>query len=201
MGKTEVIELTQPTHQKKAMKLGKRSILLIIISILAIAVIVLYVVHSRQVHERNQVHQELTLTESMLEEIQLEETSSQKAALEEQLGQNTAQSEAANAILSQPIQSFAVTTALLDIAKEHALEITEMTLADQTTADLGEIPCSVMSLQVIVEGDVEDLVSFVAALNSSFATGVVESIAITIPETISGEKASANMVLNIYSSR
>jgi uncharacterized membrane-anchored protein YhcB (DUF1043 family) len=198
MQRTEVIDLTQPTHQKKALKLDKTRILLIIISILAIAVLALYVVHSRQVHEQNQVHQELTLTESSLEQIQLqlEDASSQKAALVEQLGQTTAQSEAANAILSQPIQSFAVTTTLLDIAKEHSLEMTEMTLADQTTANLGEIPCSVMSLQVTVEGDVEDLVSFVAALNISFPTSVVDSIAI---ETISGDKASANMVLNIYS--
>ena len=201
--KTGIAKITHATYWKNAVKLkkaanfGEKGILLIIISALTVAVIVLYVVHSRQVDEQNQVNQELAQTESMLNGVQIEQMSLRKADLEQQLGQITAQFEAADAILSQPIQSFAVITALMDIAKENAVEINEVTLADKTSAELGEIPCSVMSLEVGVEGDVENLISFVTTLNSSFTTGLVESINIT---EIDGENTSAEMVLTIYSS-
>ena len=66
-----------------------------------------------------------------------------------------------------------------------------------STPKRGEIPCSVMSLEVGIEGDVENLISFVTMLNSSFTTGLVESINIT---EIDGANTSAEMVLTIYSS-
>jgi len=180
------------------LKISKKTWLIIAIGIFVIALAALYMAYNQQVSEQNQLNEQLALAQSRLSGVNPEKLSSQQAELEEQLSQATSQFEAVKTILSQPAGSITVTDTLFDIARVHGVEVTEMTSSGLTDASLEGVPCLVISVAAKVEGDVPNLVSFVVKLNSFLTTGAVESITITIPETDSGEKASADIQLVAY---
>lgn len=180
------------------MKLRKRTLLITIVGIFVIVLISLGLLRSQQVSEQNQLNEQLTLIQSRLGVIKLEQLSSRQAELEEQLRQATSQFEAVKTVLSQPVGSITATSILFDIARAHGLEITEVTSPGPTSDSLEGITYSVLSLTAKVEGNVPSIASFITRLNSYFITGVVKSITITIPEKTSGEKASADIQLVVY---
>lgn len=180
------------------MKLRKGTLLIITIGIFVIVAIGLGMVRSQQVSEQNQLNEQIASAQLRLGEIKLEQLSSRQAELENQLGQATSQSEAVKAVLSQPVGSVAATSILFDIAEAHGLEVTEMTSSGPAIENLKGVTYSVISLTAKVEGDVPNLVNFITKLNSYFTTGVVKSTTITIPEKTSGEKASADIQLVVY---
>ena len=155
-------------------------------------------VYSKQVKEQNQLNGQLTSAQSSLSGVNLEKISSQIAEEEEKLSQATSQFEAVKTVLSQSAGSITVTDILFNIARAYGVEVTEMTSTGLTEASLEGVPLLVIPVAVKVEGDVPNLVSYVVGLNNFLTTGVVESITITIPETDSGEKASADIQLVAY---
>ena len=154
--------------------------------------------YSQREDEEDQLKEQLAQVQLRLSGIQLEKLEKQQAELEEQLDLATKQFEAVKTALSQPAGSITVTDILFDIARVHGVEVAEMTSSGLTDGSLEGVPLLVISVAVKVEGDVPNLVSFVVKLNSFLTTGVVESITITIPETDSGEKASADIQLVAY---
>ena len=178
------------------MKLSKKTWLVTAIGIFVVTFIGLGTVRYQQVHEQNQLNEQLALAQSR--GIQLEQFSSRQAELGRQLSQAKSQFEAVKAILSQPVGSITASSSLFDIAQAHGVEVTKMTSSGPVTESLEGVTCSVISLTAKVEGDVPNLVSFVVKLNSHFATGVVRSIKITIPDTNSEQKASADIQLAVY---
>jgi len=180
------------------LKISKKTWLIIAIGIFVIALAALYMAYNQQVSEQNQLNEQLALAQSRLSGVNPEKLSSQQAELEEQLSQATSQFEAVKTVLSQPAGSITVTDILFDIARVHGVEVTEMTSSGLTDGSLEGVPCLVIPVTVKVEGDVPNLVSFVVNLNNFLTTGVVESITITVPETDSGEKASADIQLVAY---
>ena len=173
------------------MKLSKTSWLFLAIGGFIISFASLGAVYFQQVHQQNQLNEELTLAEMKLNGFQQE-------ALEMRLSQTLSQLETARATFSQPIGSIATSGILFDVAEAYGVEVTEISSSGLTSAKLEGIPCSVLTLTVRVEGDVPALVSFITKLNSYFRTGVVQSVAISIPEMTSGQESSANIRLVVY---
>ena len=181
------------------MKLSKKTWLVTAIGIFVVTFIGLGTVRYQQVHEQNQLNEQLALAQSR--GIQLEQFSSRQAELGRQLSQAKSQFEAVKAILSQPVGNITASSILFDIAEAHGVEVTGMTSSDPATESLEGITYSVIALTAKVEGDVPNLVSFITKLNSQLTTGVVKSITITISETASGNvsaNASANIQLAVY---
>ncbi|MFC1862102.1 hypothetical protein ACFLT4_04430 [Chloroflexota bacterium] len=181
------------------MKLRKNTLLLIVAGVFVIASAGLIMVRSQQLDEQNQLNGKLTQVQLNLGRVKPEQLSSRQAELEEQLSQATSQFEVVEAVLSQPVGSVNVTSALFDIAKANGVEVTEMASSGRASESLEGLPCSVISLTAKVEGDVSNLVSFITRLNSFFTTGVVKSITITVPGTSGGENSSADIHLVVYS--
>ena len=173
------------------MKLSKTSWLVLAIGAFIIPLASLGAVHFQQVHQQNQLNEELTLAELKLNGFQLE-------ALEAPLSQTLSQLETARATLSQPIGSIATSGILFDVAEAYGVEVTEISSSGLTSAKLEGIPCSVLILTVRVEGDVPALVNFMTKLNGYLRTAVVQSVAISIPKMTSEQKSSANIRLVVY---
>ena len=179
-------------------KLTKTSWWFLTIGVLVIAYTGVGAVRYQQVQQQNELKEELTVAQQELDGFQLEQLSSRQTELERQLEQATSQFEAVKAIFSQPIKSVAASSILFDIAEAYDLEVTELSSLGPASDSLEGIDCSVISLTARVEGDVTNLVSFIIKLNSQLATDVIRSITITFPEMGSGEKASADIHLVIY---
>jgi hypothetical protein len=183
------------------LKLSKKIWLILGVGVFIIALVYLGMVRFQQIQEQDKLNEELDLTESRLAGVQMEELSSQQAELEAQMSQTEAQFEAVKAMLSQPVGSAESTSVLFESAEDYDLEITELTSSSQTTESLEGVTCSVVSLTAQVEGDAANIVNFATGLNTYFSTGVVKLVAMTIPETASGENATANIQLAIYTYR
>ncbi|MFC2056192.1 hypothetical protein ACFLTO_01310 [Chloroflexota bacterium] len=183
------------------MKPSKKTLLVIAVGAFVIVLGGLLMVRSRQVDEQNQLSEQLRLSQSRLQGIQPERLSSQQAELEKQFSQATSQFEAAKAILSQPVDSITAVTTLFEVAKIHGLVVTEMTSPGPTEESLEGATLSVISLTAKVEGDLPNLVNCITTLDSFFTTGVVKSVAITVPEAAGGDNASASVQLVVYTYR
>lgn len=164
------------------MKLSKTSWLILTIGIFIIIFSSLGMARSQQVHERNQLNEELSLAMWRLDEFQFEELSSRQEELEEQLSDVMAEFEAAKAVLSQPTGSIATSDTLFDIAKVCRVEVTEISSSDMVREDLEGITCFILPLTARVEGEIPNLIRFITKLNTDFSTGIVKSVEINIPE-------------------
>ena len=180
------------------MKLGKTSWLLLSIGVFIIPLASLGTIHSQQVHQQNQLKEELASAELKLKGFQLEQLPYQQEELETRLSQTISQSEAAKSMLSPPIDNIAISSIVFDIAEAYGVAVIEIVSSGLTSDNLEGIPFSVLSFTVMVEGGIPGLVSFITRLNSDFTTGVVKLVKIGIPETTGEEKASANIQLVIY---
>ncbi|MFC2071712.1 hypothetical protein ACFLUU_03210 [Chloroflexota bacterium] len=180
------------------LKISKKTGLVIAIGIFVIALGSLFTVYSGQADEKMELNGQLASVQSQLSGIQLEQLSSRQAELEEQLSQATPQFEAVKDILSQPVESVTVTSALFDLAGAYGVKVIEITSPSPTAENLEGVTCSVISLTARVEGGVPNLVGFITKLNSHFTTGIVKAVKITALETASSGNTSADIQLAVY---
>lgn len=180
------------------MKLGKMSILLLTAGIVVIAFASLGIARAQQLQEQDRVSEELSLVQQKLNILKLQKLRSRYEELEEQLSQATSQSEAVRAVLSQPIGSIGATDDLFTIARDCGVEISGITSSDPVGADLEGVPCSVLTLNVSVEGDLLNLISFIIKVNGDFATGTVESAGITVSDNTTEPGTTAAIKLLVY---
>ena len=180
------------------MKLSKKTLLVIAAGVFIILLASLGVVRFQQAQEQNRLNEQLSLAQSKLGEIELETLSSRQAELDEKLSQAASQCEEVEAILSQPIDSTTACGILFDIADAHALEVPKISSSAAYSEVLEGDTYTVISLNVTIQGDVPDLVSFVTDVNNYLATGVVKSVKISVPEPDSEEDPLADINLVVY---
>ena len=180
------------------MKLSKTSWLIIIIGFFVIILVGLGVVRSQQVHQQNELNEQLALAQSKIQVIQLEQLSHRQEELERHLSETDSQSESAKKILSQPIRSITISDLLFNVAEANSVNVTEITSSGLASEELAGVTCSVLPFTARVEGELTNLVSYITMLNSDLATGFVKSVEINVPETSSTKKPSANIQLVIY---
>ena len=162
------------------MKLGKTSLLIIVLGIFIIAFGSLGLARSQQVEEKSQLEDEITVAEKRLSNLQLKQLYSQNEELEEQLNDALSHLEVAKDSLRQTIESTDVTDSLFQIATASGVEITAINSSDIGEGELEDIACSVTRLTIMVTGDVPNLISYVTKLNTDFTTGLVTSAGISI---------------------
>ncbi len=183
------------------MKLGKTSLLLIIAGIVIIAFASLGIARVQRLNEQDQVDEELSVATLRLERFQLEYLHSQQEELENQRGQITSELETIRATLSQVINSIGATDALFNIARTCSVEVTEITSSNPVDGELQEIPSSVLTVNVTVEGSLPNLVRFIITVNNDFVIGTVQSAQIEVPEPAEEEMPSARISLLVYTYR
>ena len=188
------------------MKSGKPRYLLVILGVVASIFVGLWVMRSQQAQEKERLYEELSVAAVRLNNVNSDEFLSQQAELERQISQTLSQLETAKATVSHSAESISVSGTLFDIAEGAGVEVIAIGSSQQSVSNWQEIPCLVLPLTVIVEGDVPDILSFTAKLDRTLATAVIRSVVITIPEATDGEDSSAeiqlpsaNIQLGIYS--
>jgi len=181
------------------LKLSKTSWLIIAAGIFVIAFASLGIARSQQINERNQLDEELSVAKLRSDKLQLKQIYYEEESFKEQLDLTMSQLEVAMDALHQSIESIEVTDSLLGIARACGVKITAINSSDVASDELESITCSVIKLDIVVEGDVTKLISFIDELSNKFTTGVVKSTEMAISETIGGDTLSANIQLVIYS--
>jgi hypothetical protein len=181
------------------MKLGKTSIILIAVGITVIVFSSLGVARAQQVREQERVSDELTLVNRRLNTLQLKQLQVQRGELEAQLSEATSQLEAVEEIVSQPINSIDTNDEVFQIANGCDVTIVSITSSGLTTGKWEGIPCSVITLNLNVGGDILSLINFVNRLNGDFTTGAVNSASLSFSGNTTERSSTAQINMTIYS--
>jgi hypothetical protein len=163
------------------MKLGKTSLLIIVLGIFIIAFGSLGFTRSKQVEERSQLEDEISVAEKRLDNLQLRGLYTQQEELEAQLDNALSQLDVAKDALRETIESTEVIDSIFQIADASDVKIIEIGSSDISSDKLEGITCSVVRLNIRAEGEVSNLISYVTNLNTGFPTGLVTSAELNIP--------------------
>ena len=161
----------------------------------------LSVVQARQSTEKNRLDSEMALMEQNLGDTQLEQAGSQRGETQSRLSGTSADLHAARELLSQSTDSIEAHDTLFNIAGTCSVQVNNIIIAPLSSEDLVDIPCTILSFTVIVEGELPQLLNFVMTLNTDVTNGVVSSARISVPlETEEQElpKADVRMVIYYY---
>jgi len=180
------------------MKLSKKSWLFIALGIFLIALVGLWMVYSQQSGIQNQLNEELALVKSRLGSIHIESLAEERIVLEQQLDETLAQSEVAREKLSQPMNSIIINDILFGTAAVHSVNITEISAPVASEVVLDGVSCLTFPLTARVEGELDNLISFITELNGDFATATVKSVNIDIPQSGGDRKSSVSLQMVFY---
>ncbi len=148
--------------------------------------------------EQSKVDEELTLAEANLERTDTDRLSAQISELEDQLAQITSQTDTIRNMMSQEIANVAASTIVFKVADTNYVEVVDLSSTSAFSEVLEDIPCNVVPLEAIIEGNVEDIVNFVTQLNTALTTGTIKSVNMNIPDASTGVKPTATISLLIY---
>jgi len=183
----------------RTMKLGKTSWIILTAGILIVAFASLGAARYQQLHQQNQLEDELSVAELRLDKSSLKQLYTQQDELEKQLGETAIQLKIAKDNLTQSIESIDVTDSLFEIAEACGVEIIEIGSSGVASGELKGIDCFATRLAIRVEGNVPNLIGFITKLNNDFISGLVESAEISISGMIDeGNGSSANIRLVVY---
>jgi len=156
-------------------------------------------VQAQQTTEKNRLASEIASTEEGLEEFLPSQGIYPMDEMEGSLSEATTALDEVKAQLSESTDSIEADYILFRIAATCSVQVNDITIAPLSSENLVDIPCTILSLTVIVEGELPQLLDFVMTLNTDVTNGVVNSARISIPlETGEQELPKANVKMVIY---
>jgi len=180
------------------LKLSKTSWLILSIGIFIVVAAGLGLTRSQQLKEKGQLDEELSVVEKRLSKLEVKDLREQQEELQGRLDESTIQLMAAKDSLRQPVESIDVTDEFFTVAHYCGVEVMSISSSGIKSEKLGNIVCSMISLNARVTGKVSNLITFVIKLNNDFTTGVVKSAQMSIPETVSEGESSASIQMVVY---
>ena len=195
------------------MKISKPTWIFLASGILVILVATLGMAYFNQYAQKSRLNEDIPKAQLRLKEYpaQLQQLSSEEKRLESKLAKAESELVAAEANLDQSTESIEARDAVLMIAQDCNVEVTEFSSQRPTSEILEGVPLSTLQLTVTVEGELLNLIYFIYQWIEEYPTGIVEIVEITVPESpykeveveeeggTGNEIASATIDLLIYS--
>ena len=158
------------------MKLSKTTWVALIIGVIVIAVITLGWTYSQENAQKTQLDTALVAAKQKLAGLTLDELNAQKAQLTEQAAQINAQAEDITAQLSSSKDSIEATDMILANAKSHNVEVVDISSPGLSSDSLSGIDSETLSVDIQVEGNVQNIANFTVSLSQIFPTAVVKTV-------------------------
>lgn len=158
------------------MKLSKTTWIALIIGVIVIAGFGLGWTYTQQNNQQKQLDNELAQANQRLNKITLNDLNTQKAQLTQQLEQINTQTEDTKTKLSSSKDSIDATDAILGDAKSHDIDITDISSSGISSGNLGAVTSQTLSINIKVEGNVQNIASFAISLSQIFPTAVVKTV-------------------------
>jgi hypothetical protein len=177
------------------MKLSRAGWWILVLGVFLVAVFSLGLARSQQVKAQGQLSEELKLSETRLGKLQIRELQQQREELKHQVDEARVQLAAAKDKMRATVESIDVTDHFYAVAKSCGVTVVSIGSSAVGGEKLAGIGCSVIVINATVGGDTHNLVDFILSLNSDFATGVVRSAQVTMPE---GKTPLANIRMFVY---
>jgi len=151
-----------------------------------------------QISEQDELNDALSLSEMRLNAVNLQPYEVQKAELLEQLVAGESLLEEAKDRLIQTVISVNVTDKFYEIAAYHSIIVDSISTTKNQIGDYEGVPCTLISVNAKVTGDLSNVIDFIAGLNNNFSTGFVQSAQIEISDATLENGTSANILMVVY---
>ncbi len=177
------------------MKISKVTRWILTIGILAILLISLGVMYSRQKAEQSELTTSITQAQQ-----DFHKYSTQKKDLEASLSKAKSRIAADEDEFRKPTESIEINAALFEAAEDTNVTITRLSSSIPAEKELNGITFQVFSITVTAEGSVVPaLLNFSKKISKEFSTSTIESVRINVPEAEGGgEKPTITLSLKIY---
>lgn len=166
------------------MKLGKKAQIILAGGIFVVLMASLFMVYYQHNQEQSRLSDELSLVQLTLARFSPEKLSAQQRILESRLTRTELELATAKTKLRQSIESIDITETLFDVADTHNVEIIGIDSPGVTSEELEGFSLSILSLTVVVEGNVSNLIDFIIELSEQFPTSVDSAVEILFPTSV-----------------
>ncbi|MGD1118751.1 MAG: hypothetical protein ABR886_04625 [Dehalococcoidales bacterium] len=183
----------------KGIKISKTGWIILAAGIFVVVLAFLGITRSGQVKQQNKLGTDLATSQTRLDKVDTGSNQGQLDELKQQLADSEQQLAGIKEKLHQPIQSVDVADKFYELGKSYSVNVTIFSSTKIVDGAYQGVPCSLISLRGTAEGDVPNIVDFVAGLNDNFTTGYVESASIQIADVSTNDTNRADISLVVYS--
>lgn len=157
------------------MKFSKSSWLILALGVVVMGAIMVYMMWSQQVQQRQDLETQIIATQKKLALLKIEDLITQKDQLTRDKEIYTAQIAAAKTILAAPIDNIAATDAILKSAHDFELKIVSINSNGKVNSTFAGNKFVALPFNVQVEGNIANIAGFVSSIRTLFPTSVVET--------------------------
>jgi hypothetical protein len=182
----------------KGFRFSKTGLLVLAAGAFIVVLAGLGIIRYGQISEQDELDDALSLSETRLGAVNLQPYEVQKAELLEQLVASESLLEEAKNRLIQTVISVNVTDKFYEIAAYHNIIIDSISTTKNLIKDYEGVPCTLITVNAMVTGDLSHVIDFIAGLNNNFSTGFVQSAQMDIDDDIAEDGTSANILLVVY---
>ena len=162
--------------KKTKINLSKTSWIILAVGVFIVVLAGLGVTYSQQIKEKNELQNELAVTDLRLEKLNIEELQQQENQLLEEKEAETVDFELALAKIHQTIESIDVTDECYLLASQSGVEVIDIGSLETDSAEIGELGVSQITVSVGVRGSLPHIIDYITELNDNFTTGHVVTV-------------------------
>jgi hypothetical protein len=167
------------------MKFGKTAQLILAIGIFAIVAVFLYRLNQERAAEYDALNTQLATAQALLPGLvsEGEELESRLNQLQSELSQAKASLSIGKAKFPSTIDGIRYDELLFQMARDRDLEMMSLETSEPADIDVGDVPFTVTTFDMQVNGIVADILDFVngIAVGDDFTTATVEIVSISVP--------------------
>jgi len=177
------------------MKLNKTTWIVLLVCVLVFCAAILGWVYSQQNDELKRLNSQLVTAQKRLAQIKLDELNQQKDQAALQIEKLNDQLASDKARLKSQEDSIEVTNAILELAKSHRIEITEIRSPGLASGELAGTNLGTLNLGLSVRGNINDIANFAVSLNERYPTSIDTMIQIDRETPGTAEAAESEPVI------
>jgi hypothetical protein len=155
------------------MKFNKTTLIVLVVCVLVFCAAVLGWVYSQQNEQLKKLNTQLVTAQKKLAQIKLDDLNQQNDQINLQIKQFNEQLASNKARLRFKEDSIDVTSAILEIAKSYRINIIEIRSPGLSNEELAGTSLSTLTVELSIRGNIDDIASFIPALNKRFPTSIV----------------------------
>ena len=168
--------------KKIQINLSKTSWIILSVGVFIVVLAGLGVTYSQQVKEKNELQDELAVTNLRLEKYNIEELQQEENQLLQAIEAEAAKLESAVLKINQSIESIDTTDNCYLLASQNGVEVVDIATTETDDTEIGELVLSKIAVNVGVVGPLPNIVDYITVLNDYFTTGYVETVDMSFDE-------------------
>ncbi len=183
---------------KKKLTISTATWILLIVGILVVGLVSLGMTYNVNQEKQTKLNEELLEAQLRLKKFHPEQRTTEREQLEKQLEQAQTQLDKTKSLLSQPLTSIDTDDAILSLSEKYSVHVTEISSPGLDSETVSRISRFSLPLTIRVDGDITNIIGFIAGLQQNYTASVIKSIEISFAEAGSEDNTTARVLMMIH---